>query len=330
MMEIITISQVSKQFNISTRMLRYYEKKGLISSIRLPDYSYRVYDENAVMRIQQILILRKLRIPVQQIATILDDTEQKKALKILRDNLSELDSEISALNTVRSILAQLADRLDENIRDRVRLDILNDTDLIDVLHVLKPPKTNLKEEMHMEQLMDANKVLEEKMDIRIIYIPPSKVAAYRCVGESPEEPAKELISAFIKESNLQTVKPDFRLYGFNSPSPEEGQREYGYEFWVTIPDDMEVKSPIEKKELSGGLYAAHCIQFGDFHEWGPFRELILNNKEYEIDWRDNEGDGGFMEEELNIFTNIIEKEPKAVQLDLLIPIKKRTSDIIDG
>lgn len=71
-----TISQVSQQFNISARMLRYYEKKGLISSMRIPDYSYRVYDEEAVKRIQQILVLRKLRIPVQQIAVILDDASQ--------------------------------------------------------------------------------------------------------------------------------------------------------------------------------------------------------------------------------------------------------------
>lgn len=325
MMETLTISQVSKQFNISTRMLRYYEKKGLISSIRLPDYSYRVYDEEAIIRIQQILILRKLRIPVQQIAMILDDTQQKNALKILRDNLLELDEEIAALGTVRSILAELADRLDESIREKVQLDILNDTELIEVLHVIKPPKTNLKEEMHMAQLIEANKVLEEKMDIRIIHIPPSKVAAFKYVGENPEEKAKELIYAFIKESNLPTVKPDFRLYGFNSPSPQEGQREYGYEFWVTIPEDMEVKSPIEKKELTGGLYAAHCIQFGDFHEWEPFRNLIMNNKEYEIDWREQEGDGGFMEEELNIFTNIVEGEQKAKQLDLLIPIIKKNT-----
>lgn len=55
-----------QQFNISVRMLHYYEKKGLISSTRIPDYSYRVYDDEAVKRIQQILVLRKLRIPVKE------------------------------------------------------------------------------------------------------------------------------------------------------------------------------------------------------------------------------------------------------------------------
>ena len=49
-MEFLTISQVSKQFHISTRMLRYYEKEGLICSRRMQDYSYRVYDGEAVKR----------------------------------------------------------------------------------------------------------------------------------------------------------------------------------------------------------------------------------------------------------------------------------------
>ncbi len=320
-----TISRVSQQFHISARMLRYYEKKGLISSKRIPDYSYRVYDEEAVKRIQQILVLRKLRIPVQQIATILDDNGQKQALEILQNNLSELDEEIAALGTLRDILGTLVCRLNESIQKRVRLDILKDTELLEILHVMKPPKTNLKEELYMGQLMDANKVLEGKMDVRIIYLPPSKIASYRYIGDSPEDVAKKVIYTFIRESNLPEIKPDFRLYGFNNPSPQEGQKEYGYEFWVTIPEDMEVKTPIEIKQFDGGLYAAHCINFGDFDEWETFVNLMMNNHEYEVQWREPEGMGGCLEEELNIYTNILKGAEKAEQLDLLIPIKKRES-----
>ena len=51
---------------------------------------------------------------------------------------------------------------------------MKDTELLEILHVMKPLKTNLKEELYMDQLMDANKVLEEKMDVRIVYLPPAK------------------------------------------------------------------------------------------------------------------------------------------------------------
>ena len=61
-MEPMTISQVSKILGISTRMLRYYEKAGLIESRRKEGYAYRIYDENTVCRLRRILLLRKLRI----------------------------------------------------------------------------------------------------------------------------------------------------------------------------------------------------------------------------------------------------------------------------
>ena len=63
-MKLLTISEVSKNFDISTRTLRYYEKIGLLPSLRVDDYAYRVYDETLVARLQQIIILRKLRIPL--------------------------------------------------------------------------------------------------------------------------------------------------------------------------------------------------------------------------------------------------------------------------
>ena len=66
-MELKTIGQVSKAYDISPRMLRYYEQVGLIKSIRNEENSYRNYDEDMLTRIQQIIILRKLQIPVKQI-----------------------------------------------------------------------------------------------------------------------------------------------------------------------------------------------------------------------------------------------------------------------
>lgn len=66
-MQTMTISEVSRMYNVSTRMLRYYEKAGLLSSLHKQDYAYRIYDEEAVNRLRQIIMLRKLRIPLKQI-----------------------------------------------------------------------------------------------------------------------------------------------------------------------------------------------------------------------------------------------------------------------
>lgn len=53
--ELQTIRQVSRAFNISARMLRYYEQIGLIKTQRNADNAYRFYDEAAIKRVQQIM-----------------------------------------------------------------------------------------------------------------------------------------------------------------------------------------------------------------------------------------------------------------------------------
>ncbi len=55
-MENLTISQVSRMYDVTPRMLRHYEKLGLIKAGRREDYAYRMYDEEAVRRLQQIIV----------------------------------------------------------------------------------------------------------------------------------------------------------------------------------------------------------------------------------------------------------------------------------
>ena len=54
--ELIKIRDVSLQYSISARALKYYEEMGLITSTRSDDYAYRLYDNAALQRLEQILI----------------------------------------------------------------------------------------------------------------------------------------------------------------------------------------------------------------------------------------------------------------------------------
>ena len=56
-----SIGQVARKTGLTTHTLRYYEKEGLIASKHKDDYAYRVYDETAIKRLKQVLLLRKLR-----------------------------------------------------------------------------------------------------------------------------------------------------------------------------------------------------------------------------------------------------------------------------
>ena len=103
-MELLTSGQVSKSLGISTQMLRYYERCNLVKSLRKDNYAYRVYDGENIKRLQQIIILRKLQIPVKQIAVIFDNPDAAVATKIFGDKISELEAEVAALETIKSAL----------------------------------------------------------------------------------------------------------------------------------------------------------------------------------------------------------------------------------
>ncbi len=135
-MELQTISQVSKAYGVSVRMLRYYEEEGLIESKRKDGYAYRVYDEEAINRLQQITILRKLQIPVKQISAILENQDVLTTIEIFRQNINDLDEEIAALSTIKSIIKFLADALQEKANVNVRLDLLSDTSVLPLIESL--------------------------------------------------------------------------------------------------------------------------------------------------------------------------------------------------
>ena len=225
-MENLTISQVSRMYDVTPRMLRHYEKLGLIRAGRREDYAYRMYDEEAVRRLQQIIVLRKLRLPLKEIAILLGDTQQSESLRLLQGRLAELDDEIQSLTLIRRLLRQLSERLRESRRRQIQFDLLEDAELAEVARMLAFPKTIIKENASMEELNRAGEILDRSLQVRILLLPPCTVASYHYIGENPEEAVGEVMTRFVQESGVYEKKPDARMYGFNHPNP--GVLEMGF------------------------------------------------------------------------------------------------------
>lgn len=319
----MTISKVSQAFNISTRTLRYYEQIGLLMSQRIEDYAYRVYDEESIKRVQQIIILRKLRIPLKQIAVIFKNDEHIRAIEIFQQNISELDDEITTLTTIRQVLKRFVTQLNESMQTNIRPDLLQDMDALKVIEPLSLSKINFKEERIMEK---QSKIVENLKNVRIVLLPACTVASYHFKGENPEETVGAQMDKFVRESRLYELKPDARLFGFNHPNPSANSPQYGYEDWVTIPEDMEVPAPLVKKHFVGGLYAAHTIKFGDFHEWNLLHKWVIDNEKYTSNYSEQGEEimGGCLEEHLNwVYASHMGWPENFIdgQLDLLLPIR---------
>ncbi len=338
-MDLQTISQVSRDYGISTRMLRYYEQVGLIQSLRKEDYAYRVYDENAMNRLRQIVVLRKLRVPVKQIISILNNYDAAEAVEIFRQNISEIDSEITALSTVKSILTRFVEEI--NNKAGVNLKLLDDEAVFSVISSLSFSDNQIKETKENLSMEDLNKANEELMkmedkDVRIVYLPPMTVAAAYASGEGCEGKAADMVGKFTKESGLLKIKPDARSFGFDcSQGPIGiGENSQVYEVWVSVPSNMEIPAPLIRREFSGGLYAAHVLRAWDFQDWRRLKEWVNASDKYTNDWGSprwespETGFGQGFEETLN-FNNFIQKhnsEMNYLQLDLLFPIKEKENE----
>ncbi|MDD2268887.1 MAG: MerR family transcriptional regulator [Eubacteriales bacterium] len=172
-MKLTTISEISKKLSISTRTLRYYEQIGLIESIKKDDYAYRTYDEAMVTRLRQILVLRKLRIPLKQIALILKSENTAAIIDAFQQNLAEVDDEITALSTIRDIINSFISRLKESIHQDIKLSLLDDTTLLEAVDALTVQKIPLKEEKTAADLQVASETLLKltDRDVRICIAP---------------------------------------------------------------------------------------------------------------------------------------------------------------
>lgn len=332
-MELKTISQVSKSYGISTRMLRYYEQMGLIQSVRESGYAYRVYDETAICRLRQIVVLRKLRIPLKQITNILNNSEAVMALEIFEQNMSQIDEEMTALSTIKSILALFIEEIKE--KTDVSLNLLGDESIFSLVSYLSFSDNKIKEVRENVSITELNKASESlskitDKDVRIVYLPPMTVAAAYAEGDGCEGKSGDIIKQFIQDSGLLDRKPDLRSFGFDCSkgSVEIGENSHIYEMWVSVPDDMAIPEPLIRREFRGGLYAAHVLRSWDFEDWRLLGEWVNASETYENDWgapRWSSSETVFgqgFEETLN-FYNYAKNGSKMedMQLDLLFPIK---------
>ena len=78
-----TVHEVSKLAGISVRTLHHYDAIGLLSPTKITEAGYRLYDDDALERLQCILIFKELEFPLKDIKAILDSPnfERNKALE---------------------------------------------------------------------------------------------------------------------------------------------------------------------------------------------------------------------------------------------------------
>jgi len=107
-MSLNTIREVTEITGITVNALRYYDSKGLLHpTVRNSEGRKEwLYDDEAVRRAKRILLLRKIGIPVESIAIVIEKAEKMDEV-ILRSRLEELREERQFLDEQISLAGML-------------------------------------------------------------------------------------------------------------------------------------------------------------------------------------------------------------------------------
>ena len=125
-MSLNTIREVTEITGITVNALRYYDSKGLLHpTVRNSEGRKEwLYDDEAVRRAKRILLLRRIGIPVESIAEVIEKDDRMDEV-ILRSRLKELREERDLIDEQISVASMLL------LLDEISLDAEVKEDLLD-------------------------------------------------------------------------------------------------------------------------------------------------------------------------------------------------------
>lgn len=100
-----SIHELATLAGVTSRTLRYYDQIDLLKPCKLSETGYRIYGEEEVDKLQQILFYRSFDLSLYEISEIMKQTEQAR-LKSLEIHLSALYEKEKQINTIISAMKE--------------------------------------------------------------------------------------------------------------------------------------------------------------------------------------------------------------------------------
>lgn len=309
-MVLIKITDLTAKLGISSRSLRYYEQVGLIQSCRSEHEKYRFFDDDNVERLKQILILRKMQIPIKDILRIYESEDMSVVVETFASRIRAIDEDVDALTELRSVVNEFLQVMTQNgIAKISALPILYEK-MADRLDTLEERKA-----MSYRELSALSDKLAKAPELSIVALSPMRV-----------------LSSYLKEgirsSDPEGFWPWVHTHGLASGEPGAHEK---FEFQTGTSDTVILKidenfdnhSPYVDYRFVGGMFAAASVYLDE--DLGErFRTLISDfdeNSYYEIDYT-HEG-------ELRhpaMLENLLAPDERRELVSLLVPVKKRLAN----
>lgn len=128
-----TVTEVADLTGVTVRTLHHYDAIGLLVPRARSDAEYRLYDAADIARLREILVWRRLDVPLARIAQLLDDpsTDRAEVLRAQRALVATRQQELAAL-------AAAIDHALERETSQEATTMANDQEIIDALDGFDP------------------------------------------------------------------------------------------------------------------------------------------------------------------------------------------------
>jgi len=308
-MDLIKITDLTPTLGLTSRCLRYYENVGLIKSIRIAGEKYRYYDAQTIDRLKQIIVLRKMLIPIKDIIRIYESEDMSVVVETFVKRIRAIDEEVSALEELRQIVNEFLSAM-----------IAKGVKKISALPIIYEGMERKLEQLEGHKPMNSLSVVSEKLAKPIM---PSIVNL----------PHMRVLSSYLK-SNPEQSDPDGFWHWIQTqgmPTGEPGCHER-FEFQsaagdvtiLRIADSYENCGPYVDYIFSGGLFAVADVYLDE--DMGErFSALVAafdDNRFYKIDYKQNKSDSSTLRHEAMI-ENLLSPDEHRALVSLFVPVKKR-------
>lgn len=123
-----SIKELSKEFNISSRTIRYYEELFNLNSIKKSNVRY--YDDEEIKKIKIIVVFRKLNFSLDKIKKLMLEFNQENILNIINEEkvkclkqIKETTNYFVLLNELKTLITN---KTDDNLEEFVINELFDD------------------------------------------------------------------------------------------------------------------------------------------------------------------------------------------------------------
>ncbi len=155
MNSLFTIGQFAAIHNINKKTLMWYDQVDLLKPALVKDNGYRYYSYYQSAKLETILMLRQLDVPIKEIKMFLDNRSAKTMEKLLSEKIEDINLKIDKLNEIKDSLT----RSHKNMQTILNLDFstIEIVNLPPKKIVLVPTSSNANTETEIKAILNIAK-----------------------------------------------------------------------------------------------------------------------------------------------------------------------------